>query len=404
MTGHILNIGCNEIVETRISVIVPLYKGNKYITKIFEMMYKNLNNISKDKLIVVELILVNDFPQEELVVPDFVDDRCFVKIIENKKNSGIHFSRVEGLRNSYGEYILFLDQDDEISPKYINEQLKSLGGNDAIICNGKIQGRLIYRTVDEINRVLDIWDYKHGVNNIASPGQVLIKRKAIPQEWLDNILVYNGADDYFLWMLMLYNNSKMKVQDKVLYCHMYTGYNTSSDNNEMNRSVMEVAEFLYNRNVLNTEEYKWIYKQRSIVVSEKKKSDIIGEYPKVEKYKQLLEIWMVLRDRKVSFSYFFEHQNIKKIAIFGAGMFGRHLYYELQKSSISVVCFIDSKNISDINEIKTIKPGQKIEDIDAIIITPVLEYKEIAESLEKFYDCYMISLESVLMNADCELI
>ena len=71
---------------------------------------------------------------------------------------------------------------------------------------------------------------------------------------------------------------------------------------------------------------------------------------------------------------------------------------------ISVVCFIDSKNISGINEIKTIKPGQKIEDIDAIIITPVLEYKEIAESLEKFYDCYMISLESVLMNADCELI
>ncbi len=404
MTGDIINKRCNGIVETKISVIVPLYKGKKYITKIYEMMYENINNIPKDKLIVIELILVNDFPQEKLVIPDFVDDRFVVKIIENKINSGIHFSRVEGLRNSYGEYILFLDQDDEISPKYINEQLQCLGGNDAIICNGKIQGRLIYRTVDELNRVLDKWDYRHGINKIASPGQVLIKRNAIPHEWIDNILVYNGADDYFLWMLMFYNNKKMKVQDKVLYCHMYTGDNTSSDNNEMNRSIKEVAEFLYNRNILNAEEFKWIYNQKSITASEEKMSDIIGEYPKVQKYKQLLEIWMELRDRKVSFSYFFEHQKIKRIAIFGAGMFGSHLYYELQKSCISVVCFIDSKNISDINEIETIKPGQEIEDIDAIIITPVLEYKEIAESLGKFYDCYMISLESVLMNADCKLI
>lgn len=389
-----------EDERTKISVIVPIFKGNKYITRIFDMM---MTNISNNMLIDLELILVNDFPQEELIIPDLKSDRFSVRVIVNKLNSGTHFSRVQGLYISCGEYILFLDQDDEISPIYFNEQLKSIGDNDAIICNGKIQGRLIYRNVEELNQVLNISNYKHADNKIASPGQVLIKRKAIPQEWIDNILEFTGADDYFLWMLMFYNDRKMVIHDKVLYCHMFTGDNASNDNIRMNRSVKEVAEFLYHRNILNNEEFKWIYNQRSVIVSKEKKTNIVKEYPKVQKYKQLLDIWMGLRDRSVSFEYFFERQKILRIVIFGTGMLGKHLYYELQKSCISVVYFMDSKNIADIDEIETIKPGQEIADIDAIIITPVLEYKEIAEFLSKFYNCYMISLESVLMNADCEL-
>lgn len=270
-----------EDERTKISVIVPIFKGNKYITRIFDMM---MTNISNNMLIDLELILVNDFPQEELIIPDLKSDRFSVRVIVNKLNSGTHFSRVQGLYISCGEYILFLDQDDEISPIYFNEQLKSIGDNDAIICNGKIQGRLIYRNVEELNQVLNISNYKHADNKIASPGQVLIKRKAIPQEWIDNILEFTGADDYFLWMLMFYNDRKMVIHDKVLYCHMFTGDNASNDNIRMNRSVKEVAEFLYHRNILNNEEFKWIYNQRSVIVSKEKKRILLKS---ILKYKNI---------------------------------------------------------------------------------------------------------------------
>ena len=393
----------NETDKIKMSVIVPLYKGNNYLTRIFDMMVINLDNLSNDLLLDLELVLVNDFPQEKLVLPHIGEEKFSVKVIENNINGGIHFSRVQGLQSARGEYILFLDQDDEISPVYFNEQLKNIGDNDAIICNGKIQGRLIYRTADELNGVLDVNVYQRGDNQIASPGQVLIKRETIPHEWIENILVHNGADDYFLWMLMFYYHRKMKIHDKILYCHIFTGDNASNDNEEMNRSVNEVAAFLYSKNILKSEEFERIYGQKNVVLSVRSETDIMKDFSKLQKYKQLLEIWMDLRDRNISFRYFFRHKKIKRIVIYGTGLFGKHLYYELQKSCISIVSFMDLRNRSDISEIETVKPGQEIGDVDAIIITPVLEYKEIAEHLSSYYDCCMISLESILLNADCRL-
>jgi len=79
------------------------------------------------------------------------------------------------------------------------------------------------------------------------------------------------------------------------------------------------------------------------------------------------------------------------------------LYYELKETDIKVVCFLDQNKKVDMSEIKTIVPGEPIEEVDAIIITPIMEYEKICEALRQQYDFDMISIETVIYNADCEL-
>ena len=119
--------------------------------------------------------------------------------------------------------------------------------------------------------------------------------------------------------------------------------------------------------------------------------------------KQILEMWMVLRDRKVTIDNFLIKMGIKKIAIYGGGILGKHLYYELRETDITVVCFLDWNRKVDLLGIKTIIPGEPIESTDAIIITPIMEYEKIREDLHKQYDFDIISIETVIYNADCEL-
>ena len=54
----------------------------------------------------------------------------------------------------------------------------------------------------------------------------------------------NGSDDAFLWILMLCNGAKAAINEELVYEHVYTGENSSSNNEAMLLSQMEVAEKL----------------------------------------------------------------------------------------------------------------------------------------------------------------
>ena len=377
----------------KVSVIVPVYKGNCYMPNLVDMLEVNWKNVNQTDSVKVEMVLVNDFPLEELRIdPQWVKNISW-RIITNDRNSGIHFSRVQGLIHSEGDFVLFLDQDDEISPVYIKEQLKALNDFDAVICNGKHDSDLIYRNTLAINKAIDIEAYKCGYNQIISPGQVLLRRGAIPEEWVNNILKYNGADDYFLWMLMLSKKRKMATQDKTLYWHVISDNNTSKDTLGMDKSVFEVTEKMKSLELLTPEEEATIRESRIPVEEEGKE----------QKFKRLLEKWMVLRDRKISVEKFLSKKNINTIVIYGGGIFGKHLYYELKESNIQVECFMDQNMNAGVAGVKTIIPGVDIGSVDAIIVTPIMGYKQIWECLREYYTCDIISIDSVLSNADCEL-
>ena len=178
-----------------ISVVIPFYCGNSYLETMAEQLKKNINNFKSDlKNVEVEVILVNDSPWSTIDESKLSAIKQSYKIVVNKKNSGIHQSRVNGINIASCDYILLLDQDDKISENYFESQYeKAMKENaDLIIANGvrKIGDKKhpIFKNIRWHKDATTLAPYVAIGNVIASPGQCLIRKNAVPVFWLKNIL------------------------------------------------------------------------------------------------------------------------------------------------------------------------------------------------------------------------
>lgn len=137
-----------KITEEGISIIIPVYNGEKYI----ERSIKNLWELNYTNL---EIIYVNDYStdgtktllQEKL--RNFPDSR----LINLEINLGEHKARYEGLKKANNEYIFFLDIDDLIFPGCIGKIIRDLkncpenthlSNSCALMKDGKFTGSIWY--------------------------------------------------------------------------------------------------------------------------------------------------------------------------------------------------------------------------------------------------------------------
>ena len=110
-----------------ISVIVPVYKSEKYLDKCVESIvnqtYKNL-----------EIILVDDGSPDNCpqICDEWAKKDGRIKVI-HKENGGVSSARNAGLDNSSGEYIGFVDGDDFIENDFYEFLYDNLAENSADI-------------------------------------------------------------------------------------------------------------------------------------------------------------------------------------------------------------------------------------------------------------------------------
>ena len=92
----------------KISVIVPVYNVEKYLTKCVDSI---MNQTYKD----LEIILVDDGSTDNSgkICDEYVKKDKRFKVI-HKKNGGLSDARNVGIKNSTGEYLSFIDSDDYI--------------------------------------------------------------------------------------------------------------------------------------------------------------------------------------------------------------------------------------------------------------------------------------------------
>lgn len=84
------------------------------------------------------------------------------------------------------------------------------------------------------------------------------------------------------------------------------------------------------------------------------------------------------------------------IAIYGYVELGIHLINELKNTEIEIVCLIDQQNKFPFSGIRVIKPDEFDGNVDWVIVTPLLHFREIKEYLNKRNSCPIVSLEDVL--------
>ena len=231
-----------------VSIIVPLYKGEKYIDSII----RNVELCVCTAKIFVEILFVNDYPNEKLKYREVKQFNCL--FLNNERNIGIHASRVRGLKYAYGEYVVFLDQDDFMYAEYLLSQLENIKDADASVCRLINGDREHYTDSFRLEDVVTKEFMMSKWCSIVSPGQVLIRKSSIPDIWITNIVNSNGADDYFLWLAMFMHNCKFNVNNKILFKHTVNGFNTSCDTNLMMDSEHEVINILKQSELLDAQE------------------------------------------------------------------------------------------------------------------------------------------------------
>lgn len=114
-----------------ISVIVPIYNVERYLSRCLESIvgqsYKNL-----------DVLLLDDGSTDESgsIADYYANSYDFIRVI-HKKNEGIGVTRNLGIRESQGNYVIFVDSDDYIDEKMI-ETLYLIACNyscDLVCCN-----------------------------------------------------------------------------------------------------------------------------------------------------------------------------------------------------------------------------------------------------------------------------
>ena len=178
-----------------VSVIMPVYNGEKYIKQAVESVY--------EQGVSLELLVIDDGSTDRTQeVLSAYEGREDFRYIKNKENMGAAGSRNKGVKLAEGTYIAFLDADDWWEKGKLKEQLQRLEESGYVLCStgrelmkadGSDTGR--YIPVREKIRYRDL--LKHNCINCSS---VLIRREAaleFPMEHDDS------HEDYITWLKVL---------------------------------------------------------------------------------------------------------------------------------------------------------------------------------------------------------
>lgn len=104
-------------VHPKVSVVIPNFQYRDFVGKAIESCLSQTYPAH-------EIIVVDDGSHDDSVA---VIAKYPVKLIQTQ-NHGVACARNEGAKNATGDYLLFLDADDEISPDYIEKCINNLDG------------------------------------------------------------------------------------------------------------------------------------------------------------------------------------------------------------------------------------------------------------------------------------
>jgi glycosyltransferase involved in cell wall biosynthesis len=181
----------------KVSVIIPSFNRSNFLRSAIE-------SVLKQTFQDFEIIVVDDASTEDVlgIVQGFCDKR--IKYIRHETNKGEAGARNTGLTHSRGEFIAFLDDDDEWFPEKLGLQVAKL--EDSLPGTGLIYTGIL--AIDPINnrRWQVIPSYRGNTyqelmkkNIIVTPSTVLLKKECTETVGLfDSNIAYGLDYDYWI--------------------------------------------------------------------------------------------------------------------------------------------------------------------------------------------------------------
>lgn len=141
----------------KVSVVIPFYNRiEKTLVAVKSVQNQSYQNI--------EIVLVDDGSTDDISkLQKFAKAHKNIKLVALKANSGPAAARNLGIKNSEGEYIAFLDSDDEFMPDKLKKQLTTMlrhnpdvsytsylrreGGQETVKCDPGLTGIVVPRII-----------------------------------------------------------------------------------------------------------------------------------------------------------------------------------------------------------------------------------------------------------------
>lgn len=95
----------------KFTIILPVYNVSQYISRC-------LNSCVQQTYSDLEIIIVDDCGEDDSIekAKAWAEKYTFIKIIHHKSNLGTYHARRTGVEAACGDYVVFLDPDDELKP------------------------------------------------------------------------------------------------------------------------------------------------------------------------------------------------------------------------------------------------------------------------------------------------
>lgn len=382
-----------------ISVITPVYHGRQYIPGLKRQLEECAGRTDAE----LEWILSNDDPEADIDPAEYSDSvkdggringqgRICIKVLNTDTNRGIQGARVRGLLACSGEFVTFLDQDDNIRPEYFASQLKAIGDADAAVCSMTDGGKESYGVHNR--PPLDVCitkEYNLGTRVGFFPGQVLIRKKSIPELWTRRHLKWNSCDDYYLWLCMYAEGRRFVLNPEILYDHALTGENQSLNTYATYKAMKEMTDILVSEKVFTKEDEEIFLNGRDKAIDFYfREKDIVKA--KLELYGRLLSI-AERNDKDLTVP---EALAGKKIAVYGAEL-GIHLVRIMERCGNRPQCIIDRDAASLDLPVKTVTRENIPQDTELIVSTLLQDNKSVTTWLEEHYpNAKVVKLRDVL--------
>jgi len=406
----------NREIEYALSVIIPVFNAEIYISDCLESVLK------QDYESCVEIICVNDGSTDGTIniIEKYASTNANIRCI-SKKHEGAGSARNAGLTKATGKYVSFLDADD-----YYEDGAVARIYSACKESNEKIIGFAFWKLLDnhEIRetKVIDFaddqkyqeegktvffreWQNDYGYTNF------IFERDFLTKNGIKFPAYMRYEDPVFLLNAMCVAGSFRLIPSSIYICRV--GYKDSS---ELDRTINDILlgirdnlvvayenEFHNLRRLLlqriDEEYYETIIRNLSDEVM-----GILLEINEVNnRFKQETELLIlqdvykgksgekiaernydreqaVIRDYRIfnnvtkcmkqagGFSAFLEQNGIKKVCVYGAGLYGRLLVQDFILHGMEVVSVVDKCEEGDVEGIPIIRPDKEKMEYDLLII------------------------------------
>lgn len=381
--------------EKLLSVIVPVYNGGKYIKEC-------IDSIRRQSYQNIEIVIVDDGSIDDTasICKEYVEVDNRIKYFY-QDNAGATAARTHGVKEARGEHIAFVDADDYIDAQMYEKMMVYVDRYDLVSCGIKmeLQDGNVNTIYDQYEGGLDtegieqFWekmedDFKEGklFSGLGSAwNKVYRKEKLIPiLTKLDTRL--NFAEDLCFLLLYVLDCTSMFFLHEPFYFYRYNEASATHSKTprmlENIEGMCDLCEKVFSRHSRGGLINKQMNKQLILLLLHAVNTDkrFLDENP--------IPCMLISLDEFTG----------KKIAIYGAGAYGKYVYWQCQNEKIEIGCWVDRDYLRyqaegfDVKNIETLK--NQIENLDAILIA--INNEKFIHEVEKVLMSYGIPREKIV--------